>query len=168
MPIEPSKAVGHAFAPASTSYKQDDVILYHLGIGAGVPQTDAGGARLHLREEPQGPPELRRDPGLRRDGRARRGAPACSSTRRSCSTASRTSRSTSPFPVAAEVESSGKVAGLYDKGKAALAVLELQTRIKGESEPLFTNRFSLFLRGEGGFGGESGPASRERRARPRP
>ncbi len=24
-------------------------------------------------------------------------------------------------------------------------------------EPLFTNRFSLFLRGEGGFGGESGP-----------
>ena len=24
-------------------------------------------------------------------------------------------------------------------------------------KPLFTNRFSLFLRGEGGFGGESGP-----------
>jgi len=26
-----------------------------------------------------------------------------------------------------------------------------------QDEPLFTNRFSLFIRGEGGFGGESGP-----------
>ena len=28
-----------------------------------------------------------------------------------------------------------------------------------ESDPLFVNRFSLFLRGEGGFGGDSGPAA---------
>jgi len=62
-----------------------------------------------------------------------------------------------PIPVAGEVESAGKVTGLFDKGKAALAVLEMATRIKGQAEPLFINRFSLFLRGEGGFGGDPGP-----------
>ncbi len=35
-------------------------------------------------------------------------------------------------------------------------VLEVKTRDEAD-KPLFTNRFSLFLRGEGGFGGESGP-----------
>ena len=62
-----------------------------------------------------------------------------------------------PIPAAAQVESSGKVVGLYDKGKACLCVLEVETREKESGDPLFTNRFSLFLRGEGGFGGESGP-----------
>jgi acyl dehydratase len=54
------------------------------------------------------------------------------------------------------VTSSGQIAGIYDKGKAALVVLEVKTKDEA-GKPLFTNRFSLFLRGEGGFGGESGP-----------
>jgi len=49
-----------------------------------------------------------------------------------------------------------RIAGIYDKGKAALVVLEVATKEKGGA-PLFTNRFSLFLRGEGGFGGDGGP-----------
>ena len=59
-----------------------------------------------------------------------------------------------PLPPAAKVTSRGKVAGLYDKGKACLAVLQIDS--SDEDGPLFTNRFSLFLRGEGGFGGDSG------------
>jgi acyl dehydratase len=54
------------------------------------------------------------------------------------------------------VQSTGRVAELWDKGKACLAVLEVETSLKGGAK-LFTNRFSLFLRGEGGFGGEPGP-----------
>ena len=41
MPIDPSKALGHEFEPATGSWTADDVILYHLGVGAGVPATDA-------------------------------------------------------------------------------------------------------------------------------
>ena len=59
-------------------------------------------------------------------------------------------------PTAAEIESRGRIAGVYDKGKAALIVIETETAEKG-GEKLFTNRFSIFARGEGGFGGEAGP-----------
>jgi acyl dehydratase len=61
-----------------------------------------------------------------------------------------------PIPPEATVTSSSEIVGIYDKGKAALVVLEVKTQDEAD-KPLFTNRFSLFLRGEGGFGGESGP-----------
>lgn len=54
------------------------------------------------------------------------------------------------------MESEARVAGIYDKGKAALIVMDVDTKEKGGA-PLFTNRFTIFARGEGGFGGESGP-----------
>ena len=41
MPIDPSKALGAELPAAEGSWSQDDVILYHLGVGAGVPPTDA-------------------------------------------------------------------------------------------------------------------------------
>jgi acyl dehydratase len=60
-----------------------------------------------------------------------------------------------PLPIAADLTTRGRIAEIYDKGKAALVVVEYATR--DEHGPLYTNRMSLFLRGEGGFGGPSGP-----------
>src|SRR5947209_2624864 len=40
MPIDPSKALGYEIPGGVSEYSQDDVILYHLGVGAGVPPTD--------------------------------------------------------------------------------------------------------------------------------
>ena len=40
MPIDPSKALGHEFPESESGWTQDQVILYHLGVGAGVPATD--------------------------------------------------------------------------------------------------------------------------------
>ncbi len=60
-----------------------------------------------------------------------------------------------PVPIAGTATSVSKVAGVYDKGKAALVILESDVSIDGS--PLWTSRASLFIRGEGGWGGESGP-----------
>ena len=40
MPIDRDKALANAPAVGESYYGQDDVILYHLGLGAGVPATD--------------------------------------------------------------------------------------------------------------------------------
>ncbi len=42
MPIDRDKALGQSLGVSESEYKPDDVILYHLGIGAGVPATERG------------------------------------------------------------------------------------------------------------------------------
>jgi hypothetical protein len=49
-----------------------------------------------------------------------------------------------------------EVKGIYDKGKGAHVLVEARTTHAG-GEPVFDNQFSIFARGEGGFGGERGP-----------
>ena len=61
-----------------------------------------------------------------------------------------------PIPVEGKLTSYPKIAALYDKGKGALIEIEVVTRDTKE-EPVFLNRFGVFIRGEGGFGGDKGP-----------
>ena len=42
MPIEVDKVVGAVIPGAVSEWDEDAVILYHLGVGAGVPPTDPG------------------------------------------------------------------------------------------------------------------------------
>jgi acyl dehydratase len=46
---------------------------------------------------------------------------------------------------------------MYDKGKAAVVVTEAETKL-ASGEPLWTTRSSVFIRGEGGWGGDRGPS----------
>jgi acyl dehydratase len=61
-----------------------------------------------------------------------------------------------PIPPKGHLTTVAEVVGIYDKGKGALAVIETATAYES-GEPLFNNRFSVFIRGAGGFGGERGP-----------
>jgi acyl dehydratase len=61
-----------------------------------------------------------------------------------------------PVPVEGTVTATARVAGVYDKGKGALVVTE-STAVLAGGQLLATNRSSLFIRGEGGFGGDRGP-----------
>ncbi len=50
-----------------------------------------------------------------------------------------------------------RVAGIYDKGSGALVELEVRADDRASGRPLFAALTSLFVRGEGGFGGKRGP-----------
>jgi len=154
MPIDPAKALGHEFPPSESGWAQDQVILYHLGVGAGVPATDVHELEYTYEKNLKVLPSfgvipvfgamagIGNVPGLQFNFAMLLHGEQDIEIHR-------------PLPPAAKITNKGRVAGLYDKGKAALVVLEIESA--DEDGPLFTNRFSLFLRGEGGFGGESGP-----------
>jgi len=156
MPIDPSKALGHSFPPGKSSYHQDQVILYHLGIGAGVPQTDPNELAYTYEKNLKVLPSFGVIPTFAALGGIIGGVPGLTFNPALLLHGEQDIEIHRPLPVAAKLENQGRIAGLYDKGKAALAVLEVATKEEGGA-PLFTNRFSLFLRGEGGFGGERGP-----------
>ncbi len=63
-----------------------------------------------------------------------------------------------PIPADGKVVSTGKIAEIWDKGKGAVVVMESESRDAKTDEVLFKTSMSLFIRGEGGFGGERGPS----------
>src|SRR6266481_8033941 len=58
-----------------------------------------------------------------------------------------------PLPAAGIARTVGTVAGIYDKGKAAVVVIESTSTDAGTGELLATCRNATFIRGAGGFGG---------------
>ncbi len=69
------------------------------------------------------------------------------------------------LPVRGTARTTSRVTGIWDKGSGALVVTEA-TALDAAGAPLVTTRSSVFIRGEGGFGGERGPSSEwERPAR---
>jgi acyl dehydratase len=154
MPIEPQKALAAKFAPSTSSYEQDDVILYHLGIGAGVPPTDANELEYTYEKNLKVLPSFGVVPAFSSMG----GLFAVEGLKFNPAMLLHGEQDIEihrPLPTSGQLENQARIAGIYDKGKAALVVLEVKTSEGGT--PLYTNRFSLFLRGEGGFGGDSGP-----------
>jgi acyl dehydratase len=64
-----------------------------------------------------------------------------------------------PLPVAGTARIVTTAKALYDKGSGALAVFEAIGADAATGRPLFSMGGSLFIIGEGGFGGERGPRS---------
>jgi acyl dehydratase len=155
MPIEPQKALAAKFAPSTSSYEIDHVILYHLGIGAGVPPTDANELEYTYEKNLKVLPSFGVVPVFSSMGASLFGVEGLKFNPAMLLHGEQDIEIHRPLPTQAKLENQVRIAGIYDKGKAALVVLEVKTSEGGA--PLFTNRFSLFLRGEGGFGGDAGP-----------
>ena len=155
MPIDRDKALTHEFADGEGSWDRDDVILYHLGVGAGVPNTDPGELEYtyekNLKVLPSFPTVVRS--GLTANIFA---VPGLEFNPALLLHGEQDVEIHQPLPPEAKFRSSARIVDIYDKGKAALLILEIST-VDMSGAPLFSSRMSLFLRGEGGFGGPSGP-----------
>ena len=168
MPIDPS-AVGNTFGPTEAFWTSKDCLLYAVGVGAGLDE-------LAFTTE-------------NTNGVTQQVLPtfACVAT-----AAERIRSSTGnplggvgsfnpamlvhgeqgvelhrPLPTEAEFVTNGRITGIYDKGSGAVIATETVATDKGSGDPLFTLRSSVFIRGEGGFGGDRGPsASKQSTDRP--
>ncbi|GAB4327678.1 MAG: MaoC/PaaZ C-terminal domain-containing protein [Dehalococcoidia bacterium] len=157
MPIDPSKALGQTIEGGSFSWDRDRVILYHLGLGAGDPPTDPNELTYTYEKNLKVLPSFGVIPAFASLGGLGR-VPGLEFNPALLLHGEQDIEIRKPIPVEGKVTSAGKVAEIWDKGRAALVVLETESK-DDAGEVLFVNRFSLFLRGEGGFGGESGPSA---------
>ncbi len=155
MPIDPARALAASLSDVSATWTPDDVILYHLGIGAGIGKATES-AELDYTYEAN----LKVLPsfGVIPVFDSLLNVNAIDGIDINFALVLHGEQDIEvhrPIPVTGSIDSSVRVAGIYDKGKAGLIVLEVESR--DARGPLFTNRFSVFARGEGGFGGEAGP-----------
>jgi acyl dehydratase len=63
-----------------------------------------------------------------------------------------------PLPVSGSVDLRRVVTDIFDKGKGALVVTETTATDPTDGQPVFSTRSAVFIRGEGGFGGDRGPS----------
>jgi acyl dehydratase len=147
--------VGEDGEPADRTWTESDVLLYALGVGAG--QEDPL-AELEFTTENSTGAATRVLPTFANliaagGGRGTLGDydPAALVHAEQAFTLHQ------PLPVAGTARSVSRVTGIYDKGSGALVVTESSAADAATGEPLVTTRASLFIRGEGGFGGSRGP-----------
>ncbi|GAA2235926.1 MaoC/PaaZ C-terminal domain-containing protein [Streptomyces nogalater] len=159
MPIDAARALAAEPRTGEITWDHKDVQLYHLGIGAGRPATDPDELRYTL--EPRlhvlpsfatvagnGSPGVIGGlsmPGIDVDlARVLHGGQSIEVHR--------------PIPVRGTATATGRIAAVYDKGTAA--VLVMRTEVADADGPLWTGDARIFVRGEGGWGGDRGPAGR--------
>jgi acyl dehydratase len=164
MSIDPDKAIGAELPERSFAWTASDVLLYHLGVGAGSrpgDQTDPKALRYTLDDDAlqvlpsfgivaptfhdTEPPSL--------------DLPGCDINLANVLHGSQEIVVHRPLPTAAEATLRTRISDVWDKGKAAVIVQE-GVAVDGEGQPLFTTRSSIFVRGEGGWGGDRGPSTK--------
>ena len=158
MPINP-EAVGATSAPVERSWTSTDCLLYALGVGAG--QLDALDFELEYTTENS-------------TDRPQKVLPTFATVVGGAGPPRATLGSFDPamlvhgeqaielfglIPPEGTVRTTSVVTGIYDKGSGALVVSKSTSVDALRGEPLFASTTSLFVRGEGGFGGERGPSS---------
>ncbi|HXQ91213.1 MAG TPA: MaoC/PaaZ C-terminal domain-containing protein [Acidimicrobiales bacterium] len=158
MPINPD-AVGATSAPVERSWSSSDCLLYALGVGAG--SVDDGDFELEYTTENSTDRPQKVLPTFA--AVVGGGGPPRSSLG-SFDLAmlvhgEQSIELAGPMPTEATVRTTSVVTGIYDKGSGAVVVSESTSVDAGSGQPCFSTTTSLFIRGEGGFGGERGPSS---------
>lgn len=160
MPIDPSVAIGADLGSTTFSWSESDVLLYHLGIGAGAREGDnlSPDALRYTLDGPglqvlpsfgvvvptfheTDPPPL--------------DLPGCDINLAQVVHGSQSITVTGPIPTAGTATVSTTLTDIWDKGKAAVIWQEgIARSVSGEE--LWRTRSSIFVKGEGGWGGDRG------------
>ncbi|MGW4051083.1 MaoC/PaaZ C-terminal domain-containing protein [Streptomyces sp. NPDC004779] len=163
MPIDPDRA--KAAPPVRTEVVWDDraVRLYHLALGAGVPETDPRELRYVYEGHEDGLQTLPTF-GVVAGGTGGVGfqvfeAPGVDIDLAHVLHGGQEITVHRPLPSAARATAVTRLTDVYDKGSAAVLVQE-STLLGEDGAPLLTQRNHVFVRGEGGFGGDRGPSDR--------
>jgi len=159
VPIDLDVALGAELPPAEFSWTSSDVQLYHLGLGAGSDPMDPRELRYLIDDKPQVLPtfgnvaqsfHMTEPPAVKFPGidielsRVLHGSEAVTVP--------------GPIPASGTGIAVTRFTDIWDKGKAA--VIWSETTVKSpEGAVLWTQKRSIFARGEGDFGGERGPST---------
>ena len=157
MPIDIDRVVGATLPETTYSWDAEDVILYNLGVGAGSPPDDPRQLEYVYEADLKAVPAFGTIPPFS----MMMGVGAVDGLDIQLSRilhGDQTLIIHSPIPVKGTVSQSGRIVDVYDKGRGALIVVEVVSVLDGSDEPLFTNTSGVFVRGEGGFGGDRGPS----------
>lgn len=145
--------VGQSFDPVDVSWKDFDVQLYALAVGA-RPKTE-----LDFVYENRGPkvlPTYGVIPSLNIMGSAIANVEINLAMLLHGEQKITLHR---PLPSSFQGKGQARITEVWDKGKAA--VIGVEGTVSDDEGPLYTTHATLFIRGAGGFGGERGPSSED-------
>ena len=163
MPIDPDVAIGAELPERSFSWRSSDVLLYHLGIGAGSRAGDNLDPKA-LRYTLEGdslqvlPSFGIVAPTFHETDPPPLDLPGCDINLGQVVHGSQSISLSAPIPTEGSAVLSTRISDVWDKGKAAVIWQEGVAR-SPEGEELWTVRSSIFVRGEGGWGGDRGSST---------
>ena len=163
MPVNPD-AVGAKGEPRRASWTSDESILYALGIGAGV--TDPVGAELEFTTDNTAGVQQRVFPtmvvlfGFTATGGKSAMSQAGTYDPRMLVHGEQGITLFREMPIAGEVETVDEITGVYDKGKGAVIATRTTGTLVADGQPLYEATASVYITGEGGFGGDRGPSGK--------
>ncbi|EUA25187.1 metal-binding domain of MaoC dehydratase family protein [Mycobacterium intracellulare 1956] len=158
MPIDVDVALNAELDPIEFSWASSDVQLYHLGLGAGADPMDPRELRYLVDDTPQVLPTFgnvaatfhaTKPPTVQ--------FPGIDIELSKVLHASERVEVPGPLPPSGSAKAVTRFTDIWDKGKAAVIWSET-TVTAPDGTLLWTQRRSIFARGEGGFGGERGPS----------
>ncbi|WP_203335661.1 MaoC/PaaZ C-terminal domain-containing protein [Nocardioides limicola] len=160
MPINPEIAIGADLGSRTFSWTSSDVLLYHLGVGAGSRAGDhlsPTALRYTLdSDELQVLPSFGVvAPTFHETDPPPLDLPGCDINLAQVVHGSQEIAVTGPLPTSGTATVSTTLTDIWDKGKAAVIWQEGVAR-STSGEELWRVRSSIFVRGEGGFGGDRG------------
>ncbi len=139
-----------------SSWTQRDVILYHLGVGAGVPATAPSELRWTYERDLAVLPTFGTVPGFMPIHNFLQ-LPGLDVDLRMLVHGDHDLRLAGPLPTSATAVSRCRPTAVHDKRSGASVTFEMTTEVDGRV--LVTNVMTAFIKGEGGFGGDPGPSA---------